>query len=227
MHIKSWIKESLARTGYEIKRVKPYIIQPWDEDKPFNRLMQTVYDHSLVDKVRCYMLYQLSRQALGLQGDVAEIGVYKGGTARMLAKVFEPKKKNVHLFDTFAGMPPCDAERDLHHEGDFSDTSLEGVQKYLSDCPNVRFYQGFFPATSKPVEGKRFCFVHIDVDIYRSVLDCCAFFYPRMEKGGVMIFDDYGSLSCPGAKTSVDEFFCDKPEKPCYLLTGQSVVIRF
>jgi O-methyltransferase len=41
-----------------------------------------------------------------------------------------------------------------------------------------------------------------------------------------MVFDDYGSLSCPGAKTAIDEFFADKPEYPCYLLTGESLVIK-
>ena len=88
------------------------------------------------------------------------------------------------------------------------------------------FYQGTFPKTAGPIENLTFCFVHIDVDIYKSVMDCCTFFYPRMEKCGIMIFDDYGFLSCPGAKMAVDEFFYDKPEKPCYLPTGQCIIIR-
>lgn len=100
------------------------------------------------------------------------------------------------------------------------------MKAYLSDCKNIRFYQGVFPSTAEDVRNITFCLVHIDVDIYQSVIDCCNFFYMRMQKGGMMIFDDYGFLTCPGAKVAVDEFFADKPEYPCYLPTGQCIVIR-
>ena len=61
---------------------------------------------------------------------------------------------------------------------------------------------------------------------HKSVLDCCEFFYPRMAHGGIMIFDYYGFLSCPGAKEAVDTYFMDKPETPIYLPTGQVIVMR-
>jgi O-methyltransferase len=41
-----------------------------------------------------------------------------------------------------------------------------------------------------------------------------------------MVFDDYGFLTCPGAKKAVDEFFSDKREYPCYLPTGQAIVTK-
>jgi O-methyltransferase len=135
-------------------------------------------------------------------------------------------QRTVHLFDTFEGMPETDPTRDLHGQGDFSDTSLKGVQAFLSGLPSVQFYPGLFPDTAGPVADKTFAFVHVDVDIYRSVLDCCEFFYPRLAVGGVMVFDDYGFRSCPGARAAVDEFFLNRPERPVYLATGQCVVIR-
>ena len=198
----------------------------WNDDEQFNTLMEQIRNHTLVDKIRCFMLYQFSRHVASLRGDIAEVGVYKGGTAKLLAKSFESKGKIVHLFDTFTGMPESDTARDFHMAGDFGDTSLEKVRNFLSDCINVRFYQGFFPETSKPVENTTFCIVHVDADIYQSISDCCRFFYPRLERGGIMVFDDYGFISCPGAKIAVDEFFLDKPEKPCYLPTGQCFVTR-
>jgi O-methyltransferase len=66
----------------------------------------------------------------------------------------------------------------------------------------------------------------VDVDIYRSVLDCCRFFYPRLVTGGAIVFDDYGRNSCPGAKAAVDEFFADTPEQPVYVATGQAFVVK-
>ena len=52
------------------------------------------------------------------------------------------------------------------------------------------------------------------------------FFYPRLNPGGIMICDDYGSAHCPGAKRATDEFFADKPERVISLPTGQSMVIK-
>ena len=198
----------------------------WNRDERFNELMSLVDGHTLNDKVRCYMLYQYAQQVATLPGDVAEVGVYKGGTAKLLAQSVASTDKTVHLFDTFAGMPSSDPAKDVFKEDDLTDTSLDGVQAFLQDCPNVRFHPGLFPLTASEVEQRTFCLVHIDVDIYQSVLDCCRFFYPRLHPGGAIVFDDYGFLTCPGGKMAVDEFFADKPEHPCYLPTGQCVVIR-
>lgn len=229
--IRVLIQTALAKFGYQIKQIQPEgdansILQPWYEDDRFKKLLWQIKGRTLVDEVRCYTVYQFAEWAAKLPGDVAEAGVYRGGTARLLSKTLESTDKLLHLFDTFSGMPSTDPNKDIHKEGDFSDTSLESVKKYLHDCKNVRFYQGVFPATSEPVKDMTFSLAHIDVDIYQSVMDCCLFFYPRLQKGGIMLFDDYGFRSCPGAKIAVDEFFSDKPEDTFFLPTGQCFIIR-
>jgi O-methyltransferase len=220
--LKLFIVQMFTKLGYQIQRIPLHLYG----DETFSSLVKQIEGYTLVDQIRCFNLYQFAKQARGMNGDVAEIGVYKGGTAKLISKVVAGTTKVVHLFDTFSGMPPTDSTKDLHKKGDFSDTSLDRVKKYLKDCNNVRFYQGFFPDTAGPVINLQFCFVHIDVDIYKSVLDCCKFFYPRMVKGGIMVFDDYGFLSCPGAKMAVDEFFSDKAEYPCRLPTTQCFIIK-
>ena len=229
LRIKSLFKERPALSGHQLLfwlSGRPNPIRPWNDDKHFNELMKKIYDYTLVDKKRCFMIFQFAKQAAHLSGDVAEVGVFKGGTARLLADGIKIQNKTLHLFDTFSGMPPTDPSRDIVREGDFKDTSLEEVKAYLSDFDNICYYQGLFPVSAKPVENLKFSLVHVDVDMYKSVLDCCDFFYPRIEKGGIMIFDDYGHVNCPGAKMAVDEFFSDKVESPCYLPTGQCIVIR-
>ena len=62
--------------------------------------------------------------------------------------------------------------------------------------------------------------VHVDVDLYEPTLASLAFFYPRMNPGGVMVCDDYGFTTCPGATKAVDEFLHDKPEKMIALPNG-------
>jgi O-methyltransferase len=198
----------------------------WNDDLEFNEILKTI-EYTLVDRARCYMLFQFAKQCAKLQGDVAEVGVYKGGTARLTALTLASRApKALHLFDTFEGMPLTDTTVDHHRKGDFADTSLDSVRRQLKGCGDVRFYKGFFPDTAGPIENSRFCLVHVDADIYQSVKDCCTFFYPRLESGGVMVFDDYGFPSCPGARKAVDEFFADKPDFPVYLPSGQCVVVR-
>lgn len=196
------------------------------ENTEFQDIMSRIRDYTLVDLNRCSMLFQFANNVLGLQGDFAEIGVYKGGTSKLLSKVIGTKGKTLHIFDTFEGMPETDPSKDVHQKGDFADTSLESVSAFLADCNNVNIYKGFFPTTAVPIAQKNFSFVHVDVDIYKSVYDCCEFFYPRLTTGGIMIFDDYGWVSCPGAKMAVDEFFKDKIESPIFLNTGQSLIYK-
>jgi O-methyltransferase len=224
--IKKLLKKIFFKLGPQCRRIMPPAnpIHLWDDDQRFNVIFSEIYDRTLVDKPRCYILYQLAGHAHSVPGDAAEIGVFRGGTAKLLSKVLSDKK--LHLFDTFSGMPPTDKTRDMHKQGDFSDTSLEDVKAFLKGQDNISLYPGFFPATAAPIEHLKFSMVHIDVDIYQSVIDCCKFFYPRIQRGGIMVFDDYGFTSCPGARAAVDEFFSDKPEKAVYLPTGQSAAIK-
>ncbi len=200
------------------------VISPWDDNREFRKLMNDIIDITLVDRVRCFSIYQCLKQVDSLSGDVAEVGVYKGGTGRMMAVVCASRGKTVHLFDTFAGMPECDPVHDDYVKGYLGDTSLDLVRSNLRDCKNVELYPGLFPATSTPVHNTMFSFVHIDTDIYRSTMDCCEFFYPRMISGGILLFDDYGSAS--GVTKAVDEFFGSKNENPLYFGSGQAFVFK-
>ena len=186
--------------------------------------------NTVVKEDRLYMLQQLLKNTITLPGDVAECGVYKGGTAYLLADIIQVEKanKNLLLFDTFAGMPN-EAEEDEsgHKKGDFGDVKLKNVQKQLSGFPFIQYFKGYIPETFSDVTTNEFCFVHVDVDLYLAVKNCCNFFYDKMVKGGVFIFDDYGFKKYEKTgKKAVDEFFYNKPEVVISLPTGQSFVIK-
>jgi predicted O-methyltransferase YrrM len=186
----------------------------------------------IVSLDRCYMIYQFCKYALSLGGDIVECGTYTGGTAYLLASTMKAKGasgKHLHLFDTFQGMPDIAIpERDVHAPGDFGDTCLEYVQKRLREFPFVKFHPGFIPDTFSEVANiDCFSFVHVDVDIYPTALECCKWFWPRLTPGGVMLFDDYGFRSYRYAiRAAVDEFFAPLEEKPIILPTAQAVVIK-
>lgn len=194
------------------------------QKKEFKGLLDEVKGFTVVGKHRCFWIWQLAKYAATREGDIAEVGVYKGGTARIIAKSCPNKK--VHLFDTFSGMPPVTPGIDFHQKGDFSNTSLELVGKFLADCDNVVLHPGFFPETANTLKSSKICFVHIDVDIYTSVRDSLEFFYNKMVPGGIMVFDDYEWSACPGVKKAIEEFFRDKPEKPIVTEKNQCAVIK-
>ena len=164
---------------------------------------------SVVPKVRQEFLRQQALQVASLEGEVAEVGVYKGGTAKILARAMP--ERMVHLFDTFEGMPETSEfdvpkRREGHKIGDFSDTSLESVNEFLMGC-NVHFWPGVFPESARLIPDTQFVLVHVDVDIYESTKAACEFFWPRLVVGGIMVFDDYNAPRCPGTNKAVDEFF--------------------
>jgi O-methyltransferase len=209
--------------GYRTFKGKPDPERPWEDDQSFLAAYDAVVNYTLVDRKRLYMLYQLVRQTASMKASVAECGVFRGGTALLFAKL-KPEDKRLYLFDTFGGMPETAPEKDFHQSGDFSDTSLPRVQDLLRGYANVVFRPGFFPATASGLEQEAFSLVHCDMDIYSSVLDFCRFFYPRLVRGGVMVFDDYGYPSCPGAKAAVREFCAGQGAFEIYLPTGQAIV---
>ena len=206
------------------------LFSPWLGYGAFTGFYETARARSVVSADRCWVLYCLAVQSIAVRGDFWEWGVYKGGTAAMVAEILEKKStggtKYLHLFDTFEGMPSTDPERDFHLEGDFADTSIESVKAMVGHASLVKYHQGLIPKSFEGLEDRPIAFAHIDVDIYRSILDCCAFIYPRLSVGGFMVFDDYGFPTCPGARQAVDEFFEGTKSVPLVIPTGQAVVFK-
>jgi len=197
--------------------------QPW-RARWFVDLYNSISPYTVVSIDRCWTIRQMASHASALDGVFLEAGVFQGGTARMLRLLAEEKSKQLHLFDSFEGMKVADADLDRHVSGDFADTSLEGVQKVVGTGDFVHFHKGWIPDTFADLGELKVSFAHIDLDLYQGVFDTLAFVYPRMPAGGVIVFDDYGFASCPGARRAVEEYFDDKPEKPLALHTGQAVV---
>jgi O-methyltransferase len=204
------------------------VFAPWEGHPDFEELYRGVEEHTLVSRDRCYMLGALAGYASHLDGDAAECGVYTGGTALLLARALGGRAGRLYLFDSFEGLPPVDPVRDAaFHEGQFAVESVDSVERLLEDHAElVDIRKGWMPDTFAALEDVRYAFVHVDVDLYRSALDCCQYFYPRLVSGGIIVFDEYGCAEAQGEREAVDEFFAGKPEAPIVLPTGQALVIR-
>ena len=193
-------------------------------DSTFLRIIEEIGDNRGADNEEQYTLYSSLKSMENLSGDVAEVGVYKGGTSKLLCEV--KGKKNLYLFDTFEGLPKT-KEHDLFvQSGWLHDTSVDSVKKYLEKYENVHFFKGVFPETAYSVSDKKFCFVHLDTNLYQSTLDSLEFFWPRMVKGGRIVSHDYNTTSMPGIKKAFREFFKNEPEKIIEIADSQVMVFK-
>lgn len=239
--LKSAVPPALWKTAYRMLVIKqipnayaydPHY-SPWLEPE-FARRARSVKGNTGLTPQSLYTLMHFLNETLHLDGDVVECGVWRGGSARLLREEIlrDAADKKLYLFDSFEGMAAVDSEQDRHSVGDFQDTSLDHVQAFVAgaegDDPKgvAVFRKGWIPDTFKGLSKIKICFAHIDLDLYQSILDSLNFVYPRLAGRGVIVFDDYGFASCPGARQAVDEFFRDKPEKPFVLNTGQAFVIK-
>jgi hypothetical protein len=176
-----------------------------------NEIDKQVIENTLVGVKSLKSIIRLSNAVRDLVGYVAEVGVYKGGSARLLCQL-NPKNE-VYLFDTFEGLPKIHPSDNFHKKGDFKNVSEKETNGLLRNYTNFRIYRGLFPQdTGEVIRDKVFKLVHLDIDIYRSYRDALNFFYPRMINGGVVILDDYKSAFCLGARKAVDDFMYGKPE---------------
>ncbi len=201
-------------------------LSPW-YDKKFNEttggfyllndpVNRTIVNIQLHDNLRKDMLVLLMRSIVErkIAGAVAEVGVYKGETAKLL-HYYLPEKK-LYLFDTFQGF----AENDISSEKtetnliidktDFTNTNVAKVLNYIDPLnKNVVTIEGRFPDTVLNmtfVDG--FAFVHLDADLYAPIKNGLDYFYPKVNKGGFIIVHDYNAW--PGARKAVDEFAKEK-----------------
>lgn len=173
-----------------------------------------------------FTVYSIAKAQSVFDGEMAEVGVYRGGSAKLICEAKANRK--LHLFDTFEGLPEV-TDKDTHfgtkfwQDKQFNDTSEEQVKKYLKSYPAVSVYKGLFPQTGGHVENSTFSFVHLDVDLYKSTLDCLNFFYPRMIRGGIILTHDYHTS---GVQQAFKEFFADKKVSIIELTGSQCMIVN-
>jgi len=177
---------------------------------------------SLVSGYEAYMVYSLARSTKQLGGDIAEVGVFQGSTARIICEVKGERK--FRLFDTFEGLPKSrDEDLNVHREHQYT-CGLEKVQNYLQGFEGLTYHKGLFPHSAEGVEKTPYSFVHFDVDLYESTLSCLEYFYPLMVTGGIMLSHDYSLLA--GVEKAFHEFLADKPEEIIELTTTQCMIVK-
>jgi len=136
----------------------------------------------------------------------------------------------MHLYDCWS---PMKEEHLLKDEsgltGSYADSSIEIPKKNLSEFKKQTIYhQGYIPDSLNqlPNSPETLLYLHIDLNSAKATCAALNFFYPRMSRGGIILFDDYGWESWESTKKAIDKFFSDKPGILMKIPTGQAIYFR-
>lgn len=215
-------------------RVLPHATySPWNVDKEFIGIYKLVKDATMVDIYRMYELYTLVFQLNKLpEGSIIEVGVWRGGTAALLAEAAKISgvKSTIFACDTFTGVVKAGGKDSKYTGGEHADTSRELVDELLFEklqVKNVRVLEGVFPEeTSELIKDELFRLCHIDVDVYQSAKDINEWVWDRLVIGGMVVYDDFGFQTCDGITKYVNEQY-DMPDRIVMSnLNGHAIIIK-
>lgn len=164
---------------------------------------------------RVLTIYELYKKTLGLAGHIADVGVYKGASSLLFAKlikIFESESLTLcHGFDWFEGTKTGASDSDLVIDGGYK-TDYESVSKLIrmQKMDNIlkihkldltKDLDAFFDKN----KHLKFKLVMMDAGTYDVMKTSIPFFYERLLPGGIMIFDEYTHEFAPGETQAISE----------------------
>jgi O-methyltransferase len=197
-----------------------------DMEVEFIELYERFKTYSMTSIERMYAFYQALDyiSSSGLEGDVVECGVWRGGSMMLGASALllrNQAHRKLFLYDTFAGMTEP-TSKDIDYLGDSAKEKWWKTKGWEWTCvslnevvSNMRitgypqgnqvFVQGDVLQTLPKVLPEKIALLHLDTDWYESTYHELVHLFPKMVPGGVVIIDDYGHFK--GAREAVDQYF--------------------
>ena len=178
---------------------------------------------------RLHVLCWCARNALRLDGDFVECGVYRGFmtavTARCLA--FGTRPKRWYLYDTFEGIP-----RDQLNDGQDNPEAYQApglhasVLHRFAAYPNIEVHRGRVPEVLAASAPPRIALLHLDMNSAAAEVGALEVLYDRLVPGAYVLLDDYGWYWYRAQKIAEDAFFKRRNVNVLELPTGQGLIIK-
>lgn len=205
-------------------------------EEEFWNIYNQCREYTMTSPERMYSLYKAVKYVVQakLEGDFVECGVWKGGSAMVIAytlKALRVTDRDIFLYDTFEGMSePTEHDmknstEDGNHvrkyweeqqKGGINEWCYSSLDEVRSNLERTGYPMSQIHTVKGKVEDsipntipKKISLLRLDTDWYESTKHELMYLYPILTNKGVLIIDDYGSWA--GAKKAVDEFFADTP----------------
>lgn len=182
---------------------------------------------------RRWNLTQMAKTTAFLGGDTAEFGVASGSSSRLIAEVTQVPNhlhKKHWMFDSFEGLPAPTIEDTSPHAPILWSQGMLSYPRERAEqlMAHNRFeiVQGFLPDSLEGIIIESLSFAHIDLDLKQGTVEVLDFCWNRLVCGGILVIDDYGSVSCPGVKPAVEIFSASISTPFAHLSTGQAVFLK-
>jgi hypothetical protein len=149
-----------------------------------------------------------------LKGAVAEVGAFQGGNAylQLSAMALRGDQRTYYVLDSFEGFPPLSEYDPVDMQAVYrpEDFRLNRIINGLRQFRQAMVIPGFVPGTFRQIPAKeRFSLVFYDCDLYQPALDTYAYFWERLEPGGMIIIHD--NVATPrgwnGVRKATNQFF--------------------
>lgn len=209
-HIETLIKDFMGESSFEqLSQMFPlYIRRVW---------LKKILAH-----------YELFKKIKDTNGDIVEIGVFRGLSLFSFALFNEfsaEKKRTIYGIDNFEGFSIITEEDGSTYdvpkfEGGFSPKNYYEELTYLieqfnktSKFTTIKLLKGNAEDVVYDFEkhhSKSLSLLHFDVDIYVPTKVSLENLYPLLNKNGILIFDEYGLIEWSGETKAADEYFSDK-----------------
>ncbi len=160
------------------------------------------YGDSLIDEHRLRFISSLAvKCAYEVKGSILEVGVFRGGSIKRIGESVRKEKLNNEIIgiDTFNGLPPGERWNNSKRMNNNNYFKVKKLLKHLK----IVLIKGEFKNKNYILDRKRFCFIHLDCDLYKSYIDCLNYLKPKLNKGGIIFFDDYNSLYAKRANQAI------------------------
>lgn len=214
-----------SHLGYQFEQIDPEFLR----NEQFKMIYSKCKRYTLTSIERMFALYNSVRYVVEseIQGDFVECGVWRGGSAMLIAYLLKDLKftdKRIYLYDTYDGMTPPGMVDKQFYDGasafkDFDRmkksgqkwnyASLEDVKQNMKKTgypsENIVFVKGDVKKTIPAIIPNSISILRLDTDWYESTKWELNYLFPYLEEGGVLIIDDYGHWE--GSKKAVDEYF--------------------
>lgn len=234
--MKQLLKSTLRRLGYDLV---PYVpvsettselaaVPDLSEDQQRIILAAKPFTMTSVERMATLINAVTYVSQNGLAGDIAECGVWRGGsmmTVALTLMALGDLSRSLYLFDTFEGMSsPTDDDRSL--DGVSADLQLDrdpqgsGIWCYASldevranilstgyPEQKIHLLKGKVEDTIPQSMPSQLSLLRLDTDWYESTKHELMHLYPILTEKGILIIDDYGHWQ--GAKKAVDEYFAE------------------